>query len=620
MHRNIVLIVRYRAMKLVLVSVLAFAILYIFFSFSEPFSFSVFGPLKKRVIVLDPGHGGIDGGANCPGFLEKDTNLTIALKIKTELQKSGAKVILTRDRDIDLHNFVEHTSTRHHRDLLARIDIINKSKPDLFLSIHVNANPRRPSTTGPMVFYNQSVPASNHLADTIQTHLNRTATEYGFKKHVARPGEYFLLNNCPYPGTIVELGFMTNYKEKQMLQDSNYQQHLAKSISESIRQYFATEPQTRQDKISRFIVSDANKQKSYQVYFPQKESDALASEPLVIYRSTITDSNMIVNNIRIAVQTLIAGPRSQQLEPVLNFKTKILGVKVTNGIAVLDLSKEITSIGSYQEFYAVSALVETVCQFPGVNGLKILIDGQTSPTLGQHLDVSKVLIPEKPKIMVAIVIDDLAGDNRGLQELLDIKKPLTMAVMPKRKITHETAQLVHQKGYPVFLHLPMEPERGKASWLGEGAITAAMTPAEVAKQVKEDLADVPYVIGMNNHMGSKVTKRKDLMLEVLKIARSEHLIVLDSRTTEDTVIPDLAKQLHIPLLERSVFLDEINSVSHVKTQIRKLAELAKEKGSAVAIGHVGITGKNTARALSEMIPWLEEQGIELVFADQLLSK
>jgi polysaccharide deacetylase 2 family uncharacterized protein YibQ len=147
-----------------------------------------------------------------------------------------------------------------------------------------------------------------------------------------------------------------------------------------------------------------------------------------------------------------------------------------------------------------------------------------------------------------------------------------------------------------------------------------MTPAETARQVIDDLSDIPHAIGMNNHMGSKITKRKDQMLEVLKIAKSKHLIFLDSRTTQDTVLPVLAKELNMPILERSVFLDEVNSVHHVRQQMKELAKIAKEKGTAVAIGHVGITGKNTARGLKEMIPWLEEQGIELVFASQLLPK
>lgn len=621
MRKTIFFAIRYKTKTFFLIAGVILS-LFIIYTSSKSLMINVLAPLNNRVVVLDPGHGGIDGGANCPGFLEKDINLAIAKRIKIKLQNKGVKVILTREKDVALNNLFIETLSRHQQDLWARVGIIKKANPDLFLSIHVNANPRRPTTTGPMVFFNKKVPASANLADTVQEKLNAAAAKNGLKKHLATPANYFILNNTPYPGAIIETGFITNSREKQLLQSNDYQQQVADAIVESVLQYLSYKPMKRQAEVNRSMISKVSGENGLKVFFPEKDKDTLATELIPIYQSAVSGSNDLKKSIRAAVKALISGPRDKRLEPVFNPKAGILGIEIRDGIVTLNFSGQIVpaSPGSYEEFLALTSLVETVCQFPDVYGIKLLIDGQKVDTLGAHIDVSKVLIPEQPKIKVAIVIDDLAGSNEGLEEMMALNRPLTMAIMPKRDTSRKLAELVYRKGFQVFLHIPMEPEAGKASWLGGGAITANMTPEEAAQQVIEDLTDVPHVIGMNNHMGSKITKRKDLMLEILKIAKSRHLIFLDSRTTQDTVIPLLAKELHMPILERSIFLDEINSVNHINNQIRKLAELAKEKGSAIAIGHVGITGKNTSEALTEMVPWLEEQGIELVFASQLLSK
>lgn len=622
MRKTVLFVVRHKSKPALILTGLVF-LLFIFHSYSLPLITGILAPLRRPVVVLDPGHGGIDGGANCTGFLEKEINLAIAKKVRTKLQKAGVKVILTRDRDIEPNKLVTQTLSRHRRDLLARINLIKKTNPDLFLSIHVNANPRRPATTGPMVFYNRRVPASPFLAETIQKGLNSLAAKKGFKEHLARPANYFLLDNTPYPGVIIEVGFMTNQREKKFLQTNDYQQQVAEAVTRSVLRYFNDKPAARQIKTDESVIFGANPQEGIKVYFPEKNKDTLAGETILGYQPVASSSDNITDSVRIAVQGLISGPRDERLEPVFDSRVKISEIGLNNGgILSLNFSGDIASVtlGSHEEFLALRSLVETVCQFPEINGLRLLIDGRPADTLGEHMNVSGVLIPARPKLKAAIVIDDLAGGNQGLEQMMAINRPLTMAVMPKRGTSRQTAELVYQKGFQVFLHLPMEPETGKAYWLGGGAIKCGMTPDQAAKQVIEDLEDVPHAIGMNNHIGSKITKRRDLMLGILRVAKSRNLIVLDSRTTEDTVIPIIAKELHMQILERSVFLDEINSVPHIQKQIRKLADCVKEKGSAVAIGHVGITGKNTAGVLAEMVPWLEEQGIELVFASQLVGE
>lgn len=613
---NLLIIIRYKAIRTLLAVTLLLGLFGIAF-YAEPISFSVLGPLKQRLVVIDPGHGGIDGGANTTGFLEKDINLAIAKKLKVELQKSGAKVMLTRDKDDSLENLTTRATTRHRRDLLARTEIINQNTPDLFISLHVNASRNR-STTGPMVFYNKRVPRSEHLAKTLQGSVNAAAYKRELKKHLTSHGDYFVLNNTHFPGVILETGFVTNQRERNLLKTETYQQELAEHICQGVRKFFSEKPASAPS--GSITVSHPSTGDGLQAYFPQAGEDLLGTEPLNSDRPAGTSEKGSTFALRSAVEHLIRGPETPGLEPVFNPKAELLDITLDQGITTLNFSKNMCLLqqGSEHEFQAISALLETLGQFPQVAGVKVLINGQTEATLGHHMDISKVLIPPQAKAKIAFVIDDLASSEKGLDTMLSLGRPLTMAVMPKAETTRQTAELVFSKGLEVFLHLPMEPDHGKASWLGEGAITSTMLPKDVGKMMLEDLATVPHAVGFNNHMGSKITKREDLMFEVLKVAKAKHLIILDSRTTQETIIPELAERMELPYIYRSVFLDDVNSLAHVKQQIKELAKIAKEKGSAIAIGHVGPSGNNTAQGLKEMIPWLEDQGIELVFASQLV--
>ncbi|AVX19653.1 N-acetylmuramoyl-L-alanine amidase CwlD [Carboxydocella sporoproducens DSM 16521] len=621
MRRPVIFFLSWRQLKFTTYVFIILVIVIFVYRIGWELARQVFYPLWPRVIVIDPGHGGIDGGANCPGFLEKEINLAIALKLRQELEQQGVKVIMTREDDKALQDEAKRYTSRHRQDLTSRIEIIENYRPDLFVSIHVNANPRRPQTSGPMVFYNRRIPAAAQLATLVQQKLNEAAVEEGGKPHQARPAEYYLLRHSSYPGLIIETGFMTNTRERELLKQEAYQKRLAEQIAAGIYAYFLQQdiPVPEPTATKTTLAADGP---GLQVYFPTADGEKLVAVSLPGEVKTWAQPHNSKELVRLLVEQLLAGPPQQGLEPVFVLDTRLLGVEIDNGIAVLNFSTAAvpTAGGSCQEQLALWALTETVCSIPGINGVKVLINGQERETFGKHLDLTRVLTPIKPKLKVAIVIDDLAGSNRGLEEMLALRRPLTLAIMPKLELTRPTAEKVHRLGYQVFLHLPMEPEKGKKSWLGPGAVTADMTPAQVRQTVLEDLADVPYASGMNNHMGSKITRRKDLMYEVLRVAKEKNLIYLDSRTTEDTVVPVLARELNMTVLERSVFLDDINSVTAIKKQIRELARVCRQNGEAIAIGHVGVTGPNLAKALREMVPWLEEQGIELVYVADLWSE
>ncbi|SEN38829.1 hypothetical protein SAMN05192533_11287 [Mesobacillus persicus] len=218
---------------------------------------------------------------------------------------------------------------------------------------------------------------------------------------------------------------------------------------------------------------------------------------------------------------------------------------------------------------------------------------------------------------LAIVIDDFGNDMKGTEDMLDLPIPLTIAIMPFLSTTERDAQLAHEKGHEVIVHLPMEPKKGKKSWLGPGAITTDMSDQEVRKQVEKAIENVPHAVGMNHHMGSKVTENERVMRIVLEVCREKGVFYLDSKTTGKSVIPKLARELSVPYLENDLFFDHIYSAKHIYHQASKLVDRLEEHKQIIAIGHVGVTGDKVVNALKAYIPEYEKQA-EMVPLSALL--
>jgi uncharacterized protein len=218
---------------------------------------------------------------------------------------------------------------------------------------------------------------------------------------------------------------------------------------------------------------------------------------------------------------------------------------------------------------------------------------------------------EQPIKQLAIVIDDFGNNMKGTEEMLDLPVPITVAIMPFLSSTEQDAKLAHEKGHEVIVHLPMEPKKGKKSWLGPGAITTDLSDEEVRKKVEEAIANVPHAVGMNHHMGSKVTEDERVMRIILEVCREKGLYYLDSKTTGNSVIPKIAKELSLPYLENSMFFDHVYTSRHVNKQASRLVKQLESHDKFIAIGHVGVTGDMVASALRSYIPQYQKQA-ELV--------
>ena len=180
-------------------------------------------PNSSCTIILDPGHGGVDGGASIGEIKESNLTLAISIKIKEVFEKNGITVLLTRETEDDLspNGFVKR------EDMLKRVNMINSSNASLALSIHLNKfNIER--YRGAQVFYSVTNSLNSLLAETIQKSLIQYLKNTDRK--IVKRDNVFLLNKVTIPCCIVECGFMSNKEELAMLQTEEYQYKLAYAL------------------------------------------------------------------------------------------------------------------------------------------------------------------------------------------------------------------------------------------------------------------------------------------------------------------------------------------------------------------------------------------------------
>jgi N-acetylmuramoyl-L-alanine amidase len=189
-------------------------------------------PLLGKVIYLDPGHGGLDGGAQYKDIYEKDINLKISLKLQEKLVSSGAIVYLTRNGDYDLAT--PNTINRKRSDLSRRSNIINNSLCDLFLSIHLNSETSE-LWNGPQVFYDDIVEENQEIASLFQKELNKKLNGKREEKQVT---DLYLQKRIKRPGVLVEVGFLSNANDRYLLQQETYQNKVANILNQTIIKYF----------------------------------------------------------------------------------------------------------------------------------------------------------------------------------------------------------------------------------------------------------------------------------------------------------------------------------------------------------------------------------------------
>jgi len=214
--------------------------------------------------------------------------------------------------------------------------------------------------------------------------------------------------------------------------------------------------------------------------------------------------------------------------------------------------------------------------------------------------------PEPPKASklpaFALIIDDLGYAKPELVTRLCAQPfAFAVAVLPFQEFSRQSGEIAHAKGKEVMLHLPMEPIGfpGPGKNPGPGAVLYSQSEAEVRAAVRKALAEVPHHRGVNNHMGSRITPDRMRMGWVLEEIRRSGCFFVDSRTEKDTVALAVAQGLHVPTIQRKVFLDDDKSFTEMAKQWERAIAIARKEGQVVIIGHIY---PETVEALEKLVP------------------
>lgn len=215
---------------------------------------------------------------------------------------------------------------------------------------------------------------------------------------------------------------------------------------------------------------------------------------------------------------------------------------------------------------------------------------------------------------VAIIIDDI-GYQKADPLLIQLPYALTFAVMPFAPQSLEMAALATRQNKEIMLHMPMEA-MAQNHLLGKGALRRNMTKTQVQQALHQALAQIPQAIGVNNHMGSLYTSLPEQMDWTMQVMAERGLYFIDSKTTARSAVPAATRAHQIRSRSRDIFLDNDKSHAALDRQFNQLIKLAKQQGSAIAIGH---PYPETYRYLKRNLARLAASGIELVPASQLLD-
>jgi len=216
------------------------------------------------------------------------------------------------------------------------------------------------------------------------------------------------------------------------------------------------------------------------------------------------------------------------------------------------------------------------------------------------------------KARIAIVIDDWGYHLDNLAIIKKIKVPLTCAILPNLKNSSLVAQKLNSLNFEIILHLPMEPKEKYR--LESNTITSIMDAGQIHDILDKALASVIFAKGISNHMGSRITEDRKISAIVMAEAKKRKLYFLDSFVTAKSVCREISAKIKVRFARRDVFLDNQDDPIYIKGQLIKLKNLARRKGTVIAIGH---DRRNTLTVLNQMLPMMKKEGYEFVFVSQI---
>lgn len=364
------------------------------------------GAIVGKVVVIDPGHGGIDPGCvGKSGCQEKEIVLVVAKYLGAELKKHNIRTILTRESDQSLAENGDPRLSWKRRDLNARVNIANQAKADVFLSIHANSFPE-PIWSGAQTFYNGQSPESKLLAESIQDFLVK---DLGPNRRRALAADYRVLRESKMPASVVEIGFLSNPREEMLLQDPAYQRKVAKAIAGGLITYFVTQYQTGRGKVKRTEEVAARLERTLEqmrrlrsslapdqvlLYFEGLDPNDDLLVP-VVHKLPVSKEKLSTQELaRTIVKELIGGPKSDSvLYRTIPPEARLLGLEIHGDTATVNFSREFISKhwgGSWSEELTIYSLVNSLTELPQIKRVQLLVEGESNVSIGGHVFLDQI--------------------------------------------------------------------------------------------------------------------------------------------------------------------------------------------------------------------------------------
>jgi polysaccharide deacetylase 2 family uncharacterized protein YibQ len=217
---------------------------------------------------------------------------------------------------------------------------------------------------------------------------------------------------------------------------------------------------------------------------------------------------------------------------------------------------------------------------------------------------------------LSIIIDDLGNSLREGRRVVSLPAPIACAILPHTPHAELLAREAHTVGKEVLLHLPMESLTDEPP--GPGVLEAVMPAREFLYTLAYDLTTVPHAVGINNHMGSRLTQEPAAMRLLMQALRNRgDLFFVDSRTSPRSVAASMAAEHGVPVLARNVFLDNEPSDGAIRARLRETLAIARRHGAAIAIGH---PHSRTLSVLEQWLPTLAGTNATIVPLSELLRR
>lgn len=217
--------------------------------------------------------------------------------------------------------------------------------------------------------------------------------------------------------------------------------------------------------------------------------------------------------------------------------------------------------------------------------------------------------------LIAIVIDDMGVDKARSARVIKLQAPLTLSFLTYAENLDRQTSDARASGHELMLHVSMEP-LSSAVDAGPNVLLTDMADDEIRRRLDWGFSRFTGYVGVNNHMGSKFTANSHAMEVVIEAVKRRGLLFLDSRTSGRTVAAKLARQMHVPSVERNIFIDNVGTVDEVNARLKEVEKFARRNGFVVAIGH---PRQATIEALEIWLAGLQDKGFRLAPISTIVS-